>query len=645
MKSEVKTVKLTRLFNKALICNNLKRFWWVSLLYTIGLFLLSPLLVLTNMGNEYVTTIEFDNIFDGTICFLFIVPVFLAVIVFRYMQNSKSMVTVHAMPYNRLDLYVNNIISGLILLVVPILLNTALLSYIELFVTNGILFETGIIMKYLWISLLVSITLFSITVAVGMVTGSSIAQIIFTYIINFLPAGIIVILNFLLNGIIYGFTGVSEEGVVELAKLSPIVQTIFLRSRDSLNEFLIPDIVLVVLALVIGYFIYKYRNLEDAGEVISGKFVKPIFKYGVTICVMLVGVIYVKGIFEIENPNFLVYILFALLGYVAAEMLLRKSFKILNSYKGFVGFVGAFAIVVACVHFDIFGYESFVPKAQDIECFTLGSSKSNIDIYRYNGDKTGVLTSDENIERIVNLSKDIVANKEKNMKENGLISVNYLLNNGRVVSRAYRVNELKYKDKLQEIRQSSEYKLSKVELFKRKIEEVDSIRISNNMFGSKTATITNRAEISELVDAIKKDVLSDNYGNIYDYTYEYERYGDDGVYLVSIMYKNVNSRDVEYYTTETLHFNKKCVNLYNFIESKAQEVQVKAEEIERIEIHDNNGEIVKVIQDRAEIEKALTDIKTFNVANIVGNVEDVTYEGIIEVKFTDGTVDWVELYQ
>lgn len=638
-------MKLTRLFNKALICNNLKRFWWVSLLYTIGLFLLSPLLVLTNMGNEYVTTIEFDNIFDGTICFLFIVPVFLAVIVFRYMQNSKSMVTVHAMPYNRLDLYVNNIISGLILLVVPILLNTALLSYIELFVTNGILFETGIIMKYLWISLLVSITLFSITVAVGMVTGSSIAQIIFTYIINFLPAGIIVILNFLLNGIIYGFTGVSEEGVVELAKLSPIVQTIFLRSRDSLNEFLIPDIVLVVLALVIGYFIYKYRNLEDAGEVISGKFVKPIFKYGVTICVMLVGVIYVKGIFEIENPNFLVYILFALLGYVAAEMLLRKSFKILNSYKGFVGFVGAFAIVVACVHFDIFGYESFVPKAQDIECFTLGSSKSNIDIYRYNGDKTGVLTSDENIERIVNLSKDIVANKEKNMKENGLISVNYLLNNGRVVSRAYRVNELKYKDKLQEIRQSSEYKLSKIELFKRKIEEVDSIRISNNMFGSKTATITNRAEISELVDAIKKDVLSDNYGNIYDYTYEYERYGDDGIYLVSIMYKNVNSRDVEYYTTETLHFNKKCVNLYNFIESKAQEVQVKAEEIERIEIHDNNGEIVKVIQDRAEIEKALTDIKTFNVANIVGNVEDVAYEGIVEVKFTDGTVDWVELYQ
>ena len=638
-------MKLTRLFNKALICNNLKRFWWVSLLYTIGLFLLSPLLVLTNMGNEYVTTIEFDNIFDGTICFLFIVPVFLAVIVFRYMQNSKSMVTVHAMPYNRLDLYVNNIISGLILLVVPILLNTALLSYIELFVTNGILFETGIIMKYLWISLLVSITLFSITVAVGMVTGSSIAQIIFTYIINFLPAGIIVILNFLLNGIIYGFTGVSEEGVVELAKLSPIVQTIFLRSRDSLNEFLIPDIVLVVLALVIGYFIYKYRNLEDAGEVISGKFVKPIFKYGVTICVMLVGVIYVKGIFEIENPNFLVYILFALLGYVAAEMLLRKSFKILNSYKGFVGFVGAFAIVVACVHFDIFGYESFVPKAQDIECFTLGSSKSNIDIYRYSGDKTGVLTSDENIERIVNLSKDIVANKEKNMKENGLISVNYLLNNGRVVSRAYRVNELKYKDKLQEIRQSSEYKLSKVELFKRKIEEVDSIRISNNMFGSKTATITNRAEISELVDAIKKDVLSDNYGNIYDYTYEYERYGDDGIYRVSIMYKNVNSRDVEYYTTETLHFNKECVNIYNFIESKAQEVQVKAEEIERIEIHDNNGEIVKVIQDRAEIEKALTDIKNSNVANIVGNVEIVTYEGMVEVKFKDGTVDWVELYQ
>ena len=643
MKSEVKTVKLTRLFNKALICNNLKRFWWVSLLYTIGLFLLSPLLVLTNMGNEYVTTIKFDNIFDGTICFLFIVPVFLAVIVFRYMQNSKSMVTVHAMPYNRLDLYVNNIISGLILLVVPILLNTALLSYIELFVTNGILFETGIIMKYLWISLLVSITLFSITVAVGMVTGSSVAQIIFTYILNFLPAGIIVILNFLLNGIIYGFSGVSEDTVIELAKISPIVQTIFLKSRDSISEFLIPDIAIILLALVIGYFIYKYRNLEDAGEVISGKFVKPIFKYGVTTCVMLVGTIYVKGIFEIENPNFLVYLLFALLGYAAAEMLLRKSFKILNSYKGFVGFVGVFAIVVACIHFDVFGYESFVPKAQDVKGFSLDSNRLEIEAYKYTGDTTGILISDENIEKIVNLNKDIVANKTENMKEYGLISINYLLNNGRIVSRAYRVNDLKYKDKVLEIRKSKEYKLSNIELFSKKTEEIDMIKLSNTLFSSRNDAITNKEDIINLVEAIKKDILSDNYKEPYDYytTYSDLQSATDNQYRVNIIYKSVNSKNREYYTTETLYFNKECVNFNNFIESKAKNLKVKAEEIEKIDVYNNDGEILEVIQDKNEIEKMLRDTATY-MAPLDEKIG--AYQPALQVKFVDGTTEYIEIY-
>lgn len=645
MKSEVKTVKLTRLFNKALICNNLKRFWWVSLLYTIGLFLLSPLLVLTNINRSPVTTIEFNNIFDGTICFLFIVPVFLAVIVFRYMQNPKSMVTVHTMPYSRLDLYVNNVISGLILLIVPILLNTALLSYIELFVTNGILFEAGIIMKCLWISLLVSITLFSITVAVGMVTGSSIAQIIFTYIINFLPAGIIVILNFLLNGIIYGFTGVSEDNVNELAKLSPIVQTLFLSRKDSLNEFLVPDIVLIVLTLVIGYFIYKYRNLEDAGEVISGKFIKPIFKYGVTVCVMLVGVIYVKGIFEVENPNFLVYILFALFGYVVAEMLLKKSFKVLNSYKGFIGFVGVFAIVVACVHFDVFGYESFVPKAQDIECFTLGSSKSNIETYKYSGNKAGVLTSDENIGRIVNINKAIVANKEENRKEEDIISINYLLNNGKIISRTYKVNELKYEDELSEICQSNEYKQSKIELFSRKAEEVESILISNNLFSSKTAIIINKEELLELIEAVKKDVLSDSYkGEYYNYGYITPEYAINKQYRINIMYRNENSREEEYYTSETLYFNRECINVYNFIESKAQEVQVKSEEIEEIEIYGSNDEVVKIIQNKAEIEKVLTDITMETISNIMGDTEDEIYQLTMKAKFIDGTAEWIDLY-
>lgn len=643
MKLEVKTVNLTRLFNKALILNNLKRFWWVSLLYTIGLFLLSPVLVLSRETGM----IEFETIFDGTIFFLFIVPVFLAVMVFRYMQNSKSMVTIHAMPYNRLDLYINNVISGLILLIVPILLNTALLSYLQLFSKEGIIFEQGISIKYLWISLLVSITLYTITVAVGMVTGSSIAQIIFTYIINFLPAGIIVILNYLLDGIIYGFSGISEDAINNLGKISPIVQTLFLRNQGKVSDFLIPDIVLIIAVLVIGYFLYKYRNLEDAGEVISGKFIKPIFKYGVTVCVMLVGALYVKGIFEVDKPDLIIYLLFALLGYVIAEMLLRKSFKILNSYKGFIGFIGVFAIVVACINFDLLGYENYVPKAEDIECFTFGSTWQ-LEAYRQ-GAKTEVLAGKENIEKVVALNQEIVKNKNANINKSGTMGITYLLKNGKIVSRTYRLDNKAYQEKVEEIMLSEEYKKSKVELFNRSIEEIDNIKVSNYVFSDHSVAVTTKEEIEQLVSAMKQDILNNNYNlayTSYNYSYGYLNVDrSDFLYRVGIMYKEKNSKGEEYYSNETLYFDKSSVNVCNFIEKNASFVVIKPEEIEWIDFYNEQNEIEKTVKEPAEIESALNNILNRDSMEI--NIKEEASTRMVvtaEVRFKNGKSSFIEVY-
>lgn len=643
MKLEVKTVNLTRLFNKALILNNLKRFWWVSLLYTIGLFLLSPVLVLSRETGM----IEFETIFDGTIFFLFIVPVFLAVMVFRYMQNSKSMVTIHAMPYNRLDLYINNVISGLILLIVPILLNTALLSYLQLFPKEGIIFEQGISIKYLWISLLVSITLYAITVAVGMVTGSSIAQIIFTYIINFLPAGIIVILNYLLDGIIYGFSGISEDVINNLGKISPIVQTLFLRNQGKVSDFLIPDIVLIIAVLVIGYFLYKYRNLEDAGEVISGKFIKPIFKYGVTVCVMLVGALYVKGIFEVDKPDLIIYLLFALLGYVIAEMLLRKSFKILNSYKGFIGFIGVFAIVVACINFDLLGYENYVPKAEDIECFTFGSTWQ-LEAYRQ-GAKTEVLAGKENIEKVVALNQEIVKNKNANINKSGTMGITYLLKNGKIVSRTYRLDNKAYQEKVEEIMLSEEYKKSKVELFNRSIEEIDNIKVSNYVFSDHSVAVTTKEEIEQLVSAMKQDILNSNYNlayTSYNYSYGYLNVDrSDFLYRVGIMYKEKNSKGEEYYSNETLYFDKSSVNVCNFIEKNASFVVIKPEEIEWIDFYNEQNEIEKTVKEPAEIESALNNILNRDSMEI--NIKEEASTRMVvtaEVRFKNGKSSFIEVY-
>lgn len=642
MKLEVRIVNLKRLFNKAIILNNLKRFWWVSVLYTLGLFLISPLVVLTKTGDlENIRTIRFDTIFEGTVLFLFVVPVFLGVIVFRYIQNQKAMVTMHAMPYNRLHLYVNNVISGLILLVTPIVLNTAFLSYIELFVTNGIVFETGIVMDFLWVSLLVSITLYACTVLVGMFTGSSIAQIIFTYILNFLPVGIVVLLNYALNGVIFGFAGVSDNFMENLLKVSPIVQAIdIMNNVEVINSYVWWDALFVVISLVIGYFVYRYRNLEDAGEVISGKLIKPIFKYGVTVCVMLAGVCYIKGIFRVDVPNLLIYILFALLGYTVSEMLLRKSFKVLNSYKGFVGFVGVFAIIVGFIHFDVFGYEDYVPDINDVECFAIDSS-SGMRRYVEFGDKSDVLFSQANIEKVIHINQNIVDNKEKNRDAQSSTSISYRLKNGRIINRNYPIDYEEHSDAIKEIYSSDEYKMAQVPLYNRDNNEIDSIRIENAMFSEKYYTVLfSREDINQFVEIMKGDILEyeENIGRYNRYTMS----GDRNLYRVQVVYKDRTIDGEIIYERGYLYFTKKSINVCEFIESKFPELIPNVDDIAYIEVEDGTGER-NIITNRDEIRRILDETVYYRREQVF---EDdirvvVTKEVSTRVVFNDGISTWI----
>ena len=110
---------------------------------------------------------------------------------------------------------------------------------------------------------------------------------------------------------------------------------------------------------------------------------------------------------------------------------------------------------------------------------------------------------------------------------------------------------------------------------------------------------------------------------------------------VNIIYKSVNSKNREYYTTETLYFNKECVNFNNFIESKAKNLKVKAEEIEKIDVYNNDGEILEVIQDKNEIEKMLRDTATY-MAPLDEKIG--AYQPALQVKFVDGTTEYIEIY-
>ncbi len=499
-------------FSKELIVNNLKRFWWIAVLYTIALFLVSPLITLTNHFYTVSSSgynIVFSDIFNGTIVFLFTVPVFIAVMMFRYMQNPKSMVTMHAMPYTRLGLYVNNIISGLILLTIPLLLNSAFLSIIQLGNFGGTYFREGIVLKYLGISLLTSCTLYSWTIFIGMFTGSSIAQIIFTYISNLLVAGLVTVLQLLMKGVLHGFS-FNESICEELLQISPIVQIIYKANGyygSFVDNYLFIDIIISIFALVMGYFVYKYRDLESAGDVVSGKYIKILFKYGVTACTMLVGALYIKEIFSLQSVNIFVYLLFALLGYAIAEMLIRKSFRIWDSYKGFLVFTVVFVIIALGIKADMFGYERYVPDIKGIKAVSL-YYKADFANSTLESPAFGVLYSDENIENFVNLHRKIIENKQRNLDNPcDSIYIKYELIDGRIISREYELDEAEYKDVINKIYDSTEYKMATNAIFDYDVDDIYSVAVSNIISGY-SYTSMNREDIIELYEVTKQDILN-----------------------------------------------------------------------------------------------------------------------------------------
>lgn len=623
MKWEAKQMKSKKpFFSKEIIVNNLRRFWWIAVLFTLALFFVSPLITLTN-GSDVMPrkgyNITFRDIYIGTVFFLCTVPVFIGVMVFRYMQNSKSMVAIHSMPYTRLRLYVNNIISGLILLVVPILLNAAFLSVIQLFNLGGTYFAEGIVLKYLGISLLTSVTLYVWTVFVGMFTGSSIAQIIYTYILNFLFAGLIFGVQLVvLYGTLYGYV-FDENMAAKVLYISPIMQALDYGtgrfSSDMLSfsvyNFILVDIVICAIALVVGYFVYKYRNLETAGDVVSGKYIKPLFKYGVATCTLLLGGLYVKGVFNVQEVNLLLYLLFGLVGYVIAEMLIRKSFKIWSSYKGFLAFSAVVIVILFGLKADLFGYEKYVPDVQGVKAVSVNGN-TNFDVSTY-----GVLHEKENIENVIKLHEKIIKDKNINLTDNIYsdgINISYQFIDGRVMERYYEFESGKYDEFLDNIHNSKEYIMSTEDIFDYDVKNIYGVKVSN-MLINEDYVFVEKQDISGIFEAAKQDILYTSTENK-DKNYE--------IYEIEFMIVDEGIKDTEEVTlskygstveienskpirTIIERFNVNSENVSKFLEEHGYSEKInKYNEISKIRYYAEDGEKCE-FTDKADID-AIVDI-------------------------------------
>lgn len=363
------------LFSKALFTQNLRRFWpllaaYLFIVAIFGFTYAMDLSYLTNLNaQEFIRNIyNASAALSVTIAFFAVAT---AVAVFSYIHNATATSMTNALPYKRQTVFISNYISGLFMLLIPLVI--LFLTLIGIGANFNVLDIMGLL-KWLFIFTSYSFLLYSLAIVLGMLTGSLIAHIAFFGIANFLLIGLETLVNLYLGRFLYGFTSINSLSNAIMEKATPLVHTADLNYyNNSLNTTMSLWLIYILAGLFftwLGLKLYQNRKMEHTGDVIAIRKLNPIFKYGVTFCSSLALGLMLTEMFNVGDNFFWSVILLLIagaIGYFIAEMLLRKSYRVLGAYKGLVVYTLILIVLSVSIYNDWYGYAARVPDINKVE--------------------------------------------------------------------------------------------------------------------------------------------------------------------------------------------------------------------------------------------------------------------------------------
>lgn len=522
----------TSLFNKSIFLNSIKRFGWIGLLYFTYLFFVIPIRIIYTFSSNKLEIIQdnfyyIERIFNFSSQFILlstlIIPIFIGIMLFRYIQKKNISNIIHSLPIRRECLFITNIIFGLLLLILPVLL-IALISTI-LFLNFGLSNHLFIVLNWLIVTLVFNIIFFSVSVFCGMITGMSTLQGILTILLLFLPYGLSTLILLNIKNLVYGFYYSNNNLEIKLFKLSPITRMILhidTYHYGGVHRFTIQEIILYLIVSVIliitSYYLYKFRKTESATRSITFKVFKPIFKYSITFSGMLL-----VGLNYNEKSSFLWmilgYIIGSLLGYYISEMIIRKSFFVFkNNIKGYL----IYAIVILIIFtVSISIYERYIPNEEDIETFSFSNFSFIIpeyDYYLIHLCNNISLKSEENLKILRNFHEEVIKNKKIYRYLDGTIRyvyIEYKLKNGKHIYRLYKVSDELYEKYFKPVIESIEYKKSSYNIFKYEASEIKEITFEFYKNINKHITVDNKEDFEELKVIIENEIINMKYDDIF----------------------------------------------------------------------------------------------------------------------------------
>lgn len=449
----------TSFFNPGLAKSLVKRFWPLMLAYLAVLLLTLPLQISSLTGQSwYAERLNYEilRLASEGVVYSALAALLMAMAMFSHLYNKRDCGLINSLPLRRETTWLTACFTGLLpLLLCPVL--TWLVSRL-LFAGNAHI-SAAALGTWLQCIMLANLAFYGLAVFCAMLTGNILAVPALFLVLNLLAYGLETLVRGVLDRVVYGYA----SGKAMLSWLSPLIYLLDhvkasdgldgiydpsassqvalaeLKGLPALTGYAIAGLVLLLLSLLL----YRRRPMETAGDVLAVKPLRPLFRYGASLCAALV----LPSIFldTLGNrlaglPMTLLLIALMLLGaaagYYLAEMLLQKSFRV---FRGRAWGILALWAVLACLtlawEFDLFGYERRIPAPEEIAEVQIPS------IGRSTDDPEAIALYRQLHQRILD-NKDHNENRADKSKGR-YIYLFYTLKDGSQLARVYHVDNSK----------------------------------------------------------------------------------------------------------------------------------------------------------------------------------------------------------
>lgn len=461
-------------FNLTLHQKNMTRFWPIWAVYAAVLFFLLPMEIILAGGKGYsrsqlIAKVS-ERVFQATSAAVPVGVIFgllAAMALFSYLMNSRSAGMIHALPIRREGLFLTNWVSGLCFFLMPDLV-IAIITLAAEGVAGAVFLLP--VLRWFLAQTAVSMFFFCLAVFCAMFTGHILALPVFYGIINVLVLGIFILTDTVMEILLVGFAmgTLSDSNLARWC--TPALQLNNLLSYDTFYDETLEMqsfssantaaalgycVVLGAVLTLVALVVYRRRQLERAGDLVTVGWVRPVFQYGLGICGgVALGILIYMNFFD--QFGAWIFIVLAVIGAVvcafAGRMLLKKTLRVFaDGWKGCAVLAIGLLLILAGARLDLLGHQAWTPAADLVrEVYLSGINSAPYDGGSYANYQ---ITDSEGIAAVVDLHAAVTRRLEDLRNKTGSttayeedvyqtegtnsLRLKYIMKDGRTVTRQY----------------------------------------------------------------------------------------------------------------------------------------------------------------------------------------------------------------